>query len=376
MRHHHLGVGLSVSARFRPVVVICGVLATGCSASSASPTATVTPPLAQDSARFAAAAAYSDSTAGDGILVLRDGAVVFERYVSPTTANTFHMLASGTKSFTCALYALGAAKGYWTLETPASDIISEWRGIPRKQDIRVRQLLSLSSGLSEAPAYSARTVTDLDTYSLGIQDAPATYAPDSAAIYTPTTFQVFAAMLERKNGGEDPVGFLERELLTPLGIASDQTHPLASRWTRDARGKPQMAGGAYLTAREWSRYGEVILNAGQWNGAPLLSSARVTECLQYRPPAFLGYGLTWWLNRPNEGSYRSPPDQLPSDGLGDVTQIASNAPADMIMAAGTGKQRLYVIPSLRLVIVRFGRVAGSTQEFNDHAFFSRLLGTP
>lgn len=274
-------------------VVACSdsVSAGGAIAPPAAPrdTAPVTPAPLADSARCAAAAAYSDSMAGDGLLVMRNGAVVFERYAAPTTAARFHMLASGTKSFACALYALGAARGYGTLDTRASDIITEWQNDERKRDIRLKRLLSLCSGLLEAPTCSARMVRDLDTYALGIWETAAVYPTDSTAIYTPTTFRVIAAMLERRNGTVDPVAFLEREVLAPLGIASDETHPLSERWTRDAKGKPQMAGGAYLTAREWGRYGQLILQGGSWNSVQLLSAAQVAECLTYRSPAFLGH---------------------------------------------------------------------------------------
>jgi hypothetical protein len=87
---------------------------------------------------------------------------------------------------------------------------------------------------------------------------------------------------------------------------------------------------------------------------------------------FLGYGFTWWLNRPNEGTYTPGVDEIPIDGNGDGTQIATKAPADMFMAAGAGKQRLYAIPSMKLVIVRQGDLRTS-RTFSDAAFLARLL---
>jgi CubicO group peptidase (beta-lactamase class C family) len=333
--------------------------------------------------RYSAAADYSDSTAGDGVLIIVGGQIVFERYVPPTTAQTFHLLASGTKSFSCALYALGAESGMWNLDTLAATVITEWQGVPRKQDIRLKHLLSLSSGLEEGmrqpdggPGYSATNVPNLDTFFLGIENSVARYDADQAAIYTPTTFQVIAAWLERRTS-TDAVDYLQQAVFGPLGIAPDSSHPQSSKWTRDARGKPQMAGGAYATAQEWARYGQLMLQEGEWNGRQLLSRDRVRECITYRSPAYESYGLTWWLNRPNNNSVNAGIDRIPADGYGDVTQIATNAPTDMYMAAGTGKQRLYVIPSLDMVIVRFGRITGGAgPQFDDHQFFARLLGVP
>jgi CubicO group peptidase (beta-lactamase class C family) len=307
--------------------------------------------------------------AGDGILVMKGGAVVFERYTGSTTATSQHQLASGTKSFSIALFALGATEGIWSLSENVSQTITEWQGVPNKQDITIGQLLSLTSGLLDSPEYSAINAQNLDTYSLAINDSSTPYPPGVACIYAPGNFQVLAALFERKTG-LDPAQYLYDRLLSRLGFSA--TH--LNLWTRDVMGNPQMAGGARFSASAWANYGKLWIQNGQWQGQTLLDPQIMTQAVTYANPAFLGYGLTWWLNVANQGTYTDGVDQLPADGTGDGTQIASNAPADMFMAAGTGKQRLYVIPSLDLVIVRFGRGTGGA--FTDHAFFSHLLGTP
>lgn len=321
-------------------------------------------------ARFAAAADYSDSVQGDGLLVLKEGAVVFERYAGATTATTAHLLASGTKSFSAALFALGLADGLWTLDENVSQTITEWQGDARKSLITIRHLLTLTSGLRDSDAYSAPNAPNLDTYDLAINHSTTPQPPGAACIYAPSNFQVFAALFERKTDGRDPLEYLHARLFAPLGMSAASL----ALWTRDVRGKPQMAGGAFYTAREWAAYGKLWLRGGQWSTQTLLDPPAMRLATSIESPAFLGYGLTWWLNRDNEGTYTPGLDNVPIDGRGDGTQIATNAPADMFMAAGSGKQRLYVIPSQGLVIVRFGKLANSA--FTDHALFAHLLGVP
>lgn len=320
--------------------------------------------------RYTAAADYSDSMDGDALLVMKNGAVVFEHYTGSTTASSPHQLASGTKSFSAALFALGEAEGLWTLDENVSQTITEWQGVTNKQNITIRQLLSLTSGLVDSPAYGATNVASLDTYALAINDSSTTYPPGVACIYAPANFQVLAALFERKTGGFDPAQYLYDRLLGRLGFSAAHL----ALWTRDLMGKPQMAGGARFSAWSWANYGKLWIQNGQWEGQTLLDPQTMNLAVTYANPAFLGYGFTWWLNRPNEGTYTPGVDNLPADGTGDGTQIATNAPADMFMAAGTGKQRLYVIPSLDLVIVRFGRGIGGT--FSDHTLLGHILGVP
>ena len=321
----------------------------------------------QDIANYTAAADYSDSVEGDGLLVMSNGAIVFERYNGSTTGTSAHLLASGTKSFSAAIFALGATDGIWTLDENVSQTITEWIGVPNKSQITIRQLLSLTSGLVDSPDYSPTNVANLDTYDLAINGTTTPYAPGVACIYAASNFQVLAAMLQRKTG-QDPVQYLSSRLLSTLGFSADHV----ALWTRDIKGNPQMAGGALFSAHEWVNYGQLWIQQGQWQGATLLDPGIMNTAVTYASDAFLGYGLSWWLNRPNQNTYNPPVDQLPLDGFGDGTQIAVNAPPDMYMAAGAGKQRLYVIPSLGLVVVRFGHDDNSA--FTDHDLLGYLLG--
>lgn len=330
-----------------------------------------TPPTPEELLRYTNALAWDATNGGDALLVMKDGVTVFEGYTGTTRSNTVHMLASGTKSFNAALYALGEADGIWTLDENVSQTITEWQGVSNKCDITVAQLLSLTSGLQDSPEYSPTKARNLHTYSLAITGSAALYAPGVACIYAPCNFQVLAAMFERKTGGRDPVDYLYERIFKKIGISSNSLE----QWTRDLDNKPQMAGGAYLTGQEWLRFGKLWSQNGAWQGEQLMAPAPVKLASTYQTTAFFGYGLSWWLNRPTEGTYNPPMDSLPPDGHADGDQIASNAPPDTYMAAGTGGQRLYVIPSQNLVIVRLGMTIGNP-AWSDHALLGIILGVP
>ncbi|MFM7561474.1 MAG: serine hydrolase domain-containing protein, partial [Planctomycetota bacterium] len=94
-----------------------------------------------------AAAEYSHSQHGTGVLVMVRGEVVFEDYAPGWTADKPHLLASGTKSFCGVMAACAVHDGLLTLDEKVAETLTEWKDDPRKSKVTIRQLLSLSSGI-------------------------------------------------------------------------------------------------------------------------------------------------------------------------------------------------------------------------------------
>ncbi|WP_374524016.1 serine hydrolase domain-containing protein [Sphingopyxis sp.] len=181
----------------------------------------------------------------------------------------------------------------------------------------------------------------------------------------------------------------------------------------------QMAGGAALTASAWIKYGQFLLQQGTWNGERLLPASSLNNCVNgaLTPstsddtlnPVFGGYGISFWLNADlvdpvtHISTYQRPDDYDETGESGDIlppvvaadlcddrTQLWPSAPLDAFAAAGGLFQRLYVIPSKNLVVVRFGAVPKVSSEapdlpvcptrtppsqFDDDEFLQALLGT-
>ena len=361
--------GLSADTDYRVTVVAIDE-AGEASPESAEATVHVPRPLntLQETTRFNSAASYSESHDGEAVLVMRDGQVVFQRYANRFNRTNAHVLASGTKSFSCAFMLAAEQDGFVRRNQRVADRLTEWQGDPNKSRITVLDLLSLQSGLSTNPDYNPARVSELDTYALALED-PATYAPGQAFIYDPLAFQAFALMFERASGNTDPIRYLQDKVFEPIGLAGDT-------WQRDAQGHPQMAGGATMTTSAWALYGQLMLQNGSWETRRVLPANGVRDCLTYQNPAYLGYGITWWLNRPVAGTYDPNIDKSPADGVaGSGGKIAPRAPDDMVMAAGVGHQRLYLLPTQRLVVVRFAPLETELDEWSDDEFLGRLLGS-
>jgi CubicO group peptidase (beta-lactamase class C family) len=299
-----------------------------------------------DLAAIRRAADYSASTGGIGVLVIQNGKDLFETYANGGSANRPHLLASGTKSFAGTLAMAAQEDGLLRLDEPVSDTLTEWKSDPRKRRITIRQLLSLTSGLERGD--NGRPGTYVQAV-----EARAVAEPGRRFAYGPVPFQAFGALLSRKLAprNESVYRYLRRRILDPVDLRD-------AFWTGRAKGEPNLPSGAYMTAREWAKFGLAILN----RGGGVLKPSSVTEMLK-GTDANPGYGLSWWLNRPGTLS----PTGTPFSANG---RYWPGGPTDAFMAAGAGNQRLYILPHLNAVVVRQGRQA----PYKDAEFLDRLVG--
>ena len=312
---------------------------------------------AADQAAFKRAADYSEAERGSAVVVMINGRIVFEQYERNGSPARTHLLASGTKSFAGPLAAAAQADGILQLDEPVSATLEEWRGDPTRSAITIRQLLSLTSGID------GRVGLTPPSYAEAIA-APLTAEPGVRFQYDAAPFQIFGEVLKRKLAprNETVNEYLRRRLLDPIGIQT-------GFWRGAAQGEPQLPSGAYLTAREWAKWGEFIRLGGMWGGTQLIPAGLLNECF-VGTAANPAYGLSWWLNAEVPAELRATIRQL-QNNMGGMDQVPGLE--GMVTAAGAFKQRLYVIPSRQMVVVRFGNSVGP--QFDDARFLGLLTGS-
>jgi len=130
------------------------------------------------------------------------------------------------------------------------------------------------------------------------------------------------------------VRYADERLFDPAGMTSAFFEP-------DASGTPIGSSFAFMTARDWARFGELHRRDGMWDGRRILPAGWVRYVTTPTPAAPDGsYGALWWLNAgaPGDRSRR------PWPGL----------PTDAYAARGHSGQWVLVVPSAKLVVVRLG----------------------
>ncbi|MFO0747514.1 MAG: serine hydrolase [Myxococcota bacterium] len=326
-------------------------------------------PTPEALARYQAAARYSKAHGGRALLVVEGDAVVFEAAQNGYDNHHGHALWSGTKSFACALALAAQADGKLSLDERAAAALPALAENPNADAITVRDLLAFTSGLDDdgdalTIDFSRARPRVADKYRW-VVDHIATLArkpPGVGFTYVPSHLALFGALMRAKLG-RDPVDYLQEKVLDPIGFH-------ATGWQRDPAGNPAFAFGVYTTPRAWARFGVLVRDDGLFRGRRVLPAGAFGQCFR-GSAAMPAYGLTWWLNEPIPAELR----RLVPGALGGLARqgraFLPDGPADLVVAAGWKDNRLYVIPSRRLVVVRFGE---GDDGFADPALLGALLG--
>jgi len=269
------------------------------------------------------------------VVVVRDGRIIAERYAAGIGIDTQLPSFSMTKSLVNALLGIMTQQGLTSPSLPAP--IPEWRGAgdPRR-GIEVGHLMRMTSGLA-----LDETGTGFDpSNQMYLYDDMAGYAVKAALIaepgtrwaYSSATTQILARIIRDAVGGpEQTLSFAWRELFNPLGMR----HVTLAF---DANGTLQGSANMLASARDWARFGLLYLNDGKIGGRRILHD----EWVDYTTWATLDtdYAAGFWTNNSEHPNAQG--------------RVQLGIPRDSFFAFGFLGQRLAIIPSRNMVVVRLG----------------------
>lgn len=314
--------------------------------------ATATLPPAQKSALDKLVdAAFDGKTYGGitwGVIVVKDGKIVAERYDPEFGIHVGHQTHSAAKSFASSMVGIATKK--YGLDIKRAGALREWRrpGDPRGQ-ISVEHLLHMSSGLYGEGGGSPQS----DIYYQGntVADRAATNHLDSPPgtrfLYNPPdTMLLMRAVRQAVNDDATFLSYPFRELFWKIGMTRTTT---SSDWNGDFL----MSGQTYSTARDFARFGLFYMADGVWNGERILPEGWAKYVATPGPVQPSGdgprYGAQFWLYGGQSG-----------------------LPADAYSPNGGQGQFAMIIPSRQLVVVRRG--IDEASGFQIAKFSADVLG--
>ena len=273
------------------------------------------------------------------VVIVRDGVIVGERYAPGYGPNTPLPSYSVAKSLTNALLGILVRQGKLTVEEPAP--IASWHAAndPRAA-ITIDHLLRMESGLA-----LAETGSGFDPVSrmLYLENDMAAFAetgtlesaPGTKWDYTSANTLILSRIIGEVIGGggqEAYRRFAFTELFEPIGMRNVTLE-------FDGAGTQVSSTSILAPARDWARFGQLFLKDGfAPGGARLLPEGWVDY--SRRPTLGSSYGAGFWTNAgPSEFA---------------ALRIKGGMPADTFFASGNRGQRIYIVPSERLVVVRLG----------------------
>ncbi|MGH2785114.1 MAG: serine hydrolase domain-containing protein [Actinomycetota bacterium] len=316
--------------------------AAGCGGPGATWFKTTAENVGMDTRKLAAAMDWATQHASYSTLVIRHGCIAGWSRLDRTTSEVAFDGWSMTKSVTAMIVGRAVTMGLFDIDRPLSTWIPEADAAHGR--ITPRDLLTMSSGLHHNwfrdPPFAGEVMPDQvrDALSLPIDAKPGT-----AWAYQQTPVTLLLNLVERavKTDVQD---WAQGNLFGPIGIEAGTW-----TWERDRAGNTEGWAHLHMRPADWARLGYLMLHEGNWNGKQLISRAYHAKATT--PIALNGaYGYLFWLNDGGEAVW---PDVYGRDtGPGGPWP---GAPADTYGMVGMQNQRVWVIPSLDMVIVRMGQ---------------------
>jgi CubicO group peptidase (beta-lactamase class C family) len=284
------------------------------------------------------AATVAEGNGSYCLLVIRHGLMVYERYFAGSDASTPHKSWSLAKSYSGTLTGIAIDRGeLQSLDDHVADYVTDWQGDSRK-DVTLRDIVSMTSGLQWSAFQDyvemAALAPDDTSFALGL---PLTDTPGSKWIYHNGAVQMLEPLF-RAATGMTIEAYAQAQLWGRLGMTAS--------WAHDMAGHPTPYANVLASCRDHAKLGYLYLRGGKWGDQQVLSSAWVQQALTPSQTMNRAYGMLFWLNgeTPAIDAMMNPwPNRM-----------VAFAPKDLFAARGFGNQFVDVIPSLDMLVVRFG----------------------
>ncbi len=268
------------------------------------------------------------------IAVVYNGNLIAEKYIYGYNENTRFHGWSMTKSVTSALVGILSGEGKIDIKAPAN--FPGWKDDERRE-ITVEDLIHMSSGLEWVENYftiSEATLMLMQSSNMVeyVAGRPPEYPPGSHYSYSSGDANLVSGVIRNTLGDDRAYYELPyRSLLHRIGM-------LNTTLETDASGNFVSSSYSYGTTRDWARFGLLYQNDGVFAGDTILPAGWVDYTMQEAPASNTNgiYGVGFWLDDP------------------DPEKTLKGLPVDVFSANGFLGQRIFIIPSKKLVVVRMG----------------------
>ena len=289
---------------------------------------------------------YAGANNTKALIVLHQGKIVVEQYWDGWDRTTRGPSYSAAKSLVSILVGQAIEAGVIdSLDQPASEFLDEWADDPAYQDITIRHLLTMTTGFSESPLTLLLLQQATSERRFGTRREPE-FPPGTRWYYNDAAYRLLFYLLEEAYGKSLPT-LSQESLFDPIGMNHTAWHIREETSLGESYQNYQWLD---FTALDAARFGLLALNQGNWDGTQIVPATWIRDSTMPDYDFAPFYGRLWWLN--SSSSHRTPSSELDRDG-----PFAPDAPPDMFAALGAFDQKIYVIPSLDLVVVRLGTEA-------------------
>ncbi len=278
---------------------------------------------------------YLQQKGTKAFIILKNGRMVAERYFGNFTQDSLHYWASAGKTATAVLVGIAQQEGKLNINHKTSQYLGTgWTSAPLAKEnlITIRHQLTMTSGLDDGVPENACTTPPCLQYKADVGTRWA---------YHNAPYTILDKVVESATGMTYN-GWYQQKLRDRIGMNG--------LWI-----KRNWDNVLWTTPRSAARFGLLMLNKGKWDATPILSDTTYFNA-QVNSSQSLNqsYGYLTWLN--GKSTHMLPQSQITFNNT-----LVPNAPADMYCALGKDDQKVYVIPSMGVVVIRMGDDTGNVQ---------------
>ncbi|MDG2431349.1 serine hydrolase [Flavobacterium sp.] len=273
---------------------------------------------------------YLDQKHTKSFIVLVNGRIVMENYFNSHTATTNWYWASAGKTLTSTVTGIAAQENSIDLNAKVATYLGTgWTSEPLAKEnlITCKNLLTMTSGIED--------ITNGD----GVTPSNLLYKADAGTRWAYHNVYVKLQDVVAQASGQTWSNYFNTKLRDKIGM--DGT------WLTIDNSSVY-----FSTTRSMARFGLLMLNNGKWKNTSIINQSYCAAATTTSQNINNSYGYLWWLN--GKSSYHLPQSQL--EFPGSLIPTGSN---DMYMALGKNDQKIYVIPSKKMVVIRMGDAADS-----------------
>lgn len=250
-----------------------------------------------------------------GIVVLKNGDMVYENYFNESTATNPVHIYSVTKSIISILIGIAIDKGYIkSVHQKVLDFFPDYitkRGEKTIHRITLKHLITMTAPYKYKSAPYTKYFTS-DNWVKAALDLLGGKGNLGDFRYTPLIGPDILSGILAKATGKSVLDFATESLFLPLGITVERNIIFHSKeeqlafykarnisgWVSDLTGTNTAGWGLTLTPTDMARIGQLYLNGGKWNGQQIVSELWISESTQEHSrweAANLPYGYLWWI---------------------------------------------------------------------------------
>lgn len=297
------------------------------------------------------AAAAKEKQDLHSIMVVKDGNVVFEKWMSEGKENEPHILNSISKTFTSMAVGFAISEGLFGLDDKVADIFPEY--LPENPDenvkeMTVRHLLTMNCGHSTDPTRQAWS-SEEDWRKVFLSH-PVTHKPGTIYCYNSLGTYMLSAIVQ-KYTGEKLTDYLYPRLFRPLGINNVS-------WAESAQGINTGGWGLYLKTEDLAKMGIMLLQKGRFNGRQVVPEWWVEEASSAQVQSVMA-GINSDMIPQLPKNFAKTSDWLQGYGY-QIWRCRHNA----FRADGANGQYIIVIPEKNAVVVTTADITDMQGEIN------------